>query len=226
MAESNRVQTVEPASTVTNHGVIGTSSSLMFQLKKWHLQSIKGRYVRTQTFRLPNGKEQEVTVFSGQNCIFYAQYTPLGTIAIHESAFGDDKVFNYVFTHETAHKKQWWSLFRIPLALLVALQAPGFLARTLSLIGETISTHDLYPLLGLPYGLSITLLLLAMPCALSWLMEFDADFQTIKTIGLQAFQDITRVTRKPFSFNSRAVIGLLTHPPAGITIRLHREVRD
>jgi len=84
----------------------------MFRLTKLHLHSIKGNYVRTQTVKLPDGKEQEVTVFSGDTCLLIGQHTLLRKIIIHESVFGDKRLLNYVVTHERAHKKQWWAFLR------------------------------------------------------------------------------------------------------------------
>ena len=201
---------------------ISPGSSLMFRLKKWQLNSIRGTYVRTQIVRLPGGEKQEVTVFSGNNCLLYAQYTPLGTIAIHESAFTDEKLFNYVLAHETAHKKQWWSLFRIPLAAVVVFAAPWFLSLSQTAVEKTVATRDLNALIDFPLGLIAALSVFSLPLAFSWLMEFDADFHSIKAIGLQSFIDLTGVSKSSFRFNIRTVFGLLTHPPATLTVRLWR----
>ncbi len=207
-------------------------SSLMFRLTKLHLHSIKGNYVRTQTVKLPDGKEQEVTVFSGDTCLFLGQYTPLRTIVIHESAFSDERLLSYVITHETAHKKQWWKFFIIPLELLVILQAPSFIGLSLTSIGQTIATHNWYHLLYFPFGIIVATALIAMPCVFSWIMELDADFQAIRTIGFQTFLNLKNNALKPLkhNFSSRAVINFMTHPPAGVTIRiwqwLHRKGKD
>jgi len=196
----------------------------MFTLKKWHLNSIRGSYVRTQTVESADGREQEVTVFSGDNCIFLAQYTPFGTIAIHERVFKDRRFFNYVLTHETAHKNQWWSFFRIPLALLIVLYVPGLINSAIDSLSQAISNHDLFQLGYFTLGIMASIFLFALPCAFSWLMEFDADFQTIKIIGLNTYMDLTRYRYQPQSFKIglNTVINLLTHPPTGLTVRLWR----
>jgi hypothetical protein len=198
------------------------SNSLMFTLKKWQLNSIRGSYVRTQIVELPDGRGQEVTVFSGDNCIFLAQYTPLGKIAVHERVFADKPLFSYVLTHETAHKNQWWSFFRIPLAILVALNAPGVIISALDALGQVISNNDWAQFTYFPLGMMAASLLIAAPCAFSWLMEFDADFQAIKIIGLNTFKDLTVDKYQSFKLGLNAVINLLTHPPAGLTVRLWR----
>lgn len=203
---------------------ISPGSSLMFKLKKWQLSFIRGTYVRTQIVRLPGGGKQEVTVFSGENCLLYAQYTPLGTIAIHESAFSDEKLFNYVLTHETAHKRQWWSLLRIPLALPVVAAGFWFLSLSLEAAGQTLATYETNAFGNFNLGLIAALSLFMVPFAFSWLMEFDADFQAIKAIGLQSFLDLTGVTEQSPRFNLRAVIAGLTHPPASLTANLWRRL--
>jgi Zn-dependent protease with chaperone function len=196
--------------------IVSPGSSLLFLLKKWQLGSIRAKYVRTQVVRLPGGAKQEVTVFSGNNCILVAQYTPLGTIAIHESAFNDEKLLNYVLMHEKAHQKQWWSLLRIPLTVFIV--GLWFLSRFMA-SGQTATTVDLNELVNFVFGLITMLLLFA---SFSWLMEFDADFQAIKAIGIQSFVDLSTVSGNLFRFNLRAVFSLLTHPPRSLTARLWR----
>lgn len=201
----------------------------MLRLKKLHLRSIRGNYVRTQTVLTQDGKQQEITVCSGDNCLFIGQYTPLRTIVIHESAFSDERLLSYVITHERAHKKQSWAFLIIPLALLVIFQAPGFLVLSLTSIGQTIATHNWYHLLYFPLGIIVAAALITVPCAFSWIMELDADFQAIRTIGFQTFLNLKNNALNPskHNFSSRAVINFMTHPPAGVTIRiwqwLHRK---
>ena len=206
--------------------------SLVIRLKQLHLRSVRGNYVRTEVVRLPNGKEQEVTVFSGDNCFFLGQCTMLKTIIIHEVAFSDKRLLNYIVSHELAHKKQWWSFFIIPLALFVSLEAPSFIVLSLTAIGQTVTTHDLYYLKDFPLGMVVAASLMAIPCIFSWLMELDADFQSIGEIGFQTFLDLKNGLLKPVNhnFSLKYIINFVTHPPTGLTVRLwrwlHREDRD
>jgi Zn-dependent protease with chaperone function len=198
------------------------SSQLMYNLKKWQLNSIRGIYVRTQTVSLPNGKEQEVTVFTGDKCIFLAQYTPLGTIAVHESVFTNKQLLNYVLTHEKAHKNQWWSFLRFPLALIVVSIIPLVSNLVLNAFDQAIKQYDWVQLAYFPFEIIAVLFLLSLPSAFSWLMEFDADFQAIKLIGLDSFTDLTVKNYQSCKLGLNAIINRVTHPPAELTICLWR----
>ena len=195
-------------------------SKLMLRLKKLHLRSIGGDYVRTQTVLTQEGKQQEITVCSGDNCLFLGQYTPLGTIVIHERVFEDERLLNYVITHEMAHKKQWWSLFRFPLSLLVIMFAPDLYFLSLASVGQTISTGNLYNLLDFLARFFAASLLIALPCAFSWVLELDADFHSIREIGFQTFLDLKNDGHSRLKVNFRTVLNMLLHPSASITIRL------
>ena len=192
----------------------------MLRLKKLHLRSIRGNYVRTQTVLTQDGKQQEITVCSGDNCLFLGQYTPLGTIVIHERVFEDERLFNYAITHEMAHKKQWWSLFRIPLSLFVILFAPDLYVLSLASVGQTITTGNIYNLLDFFTEFLAASLLIVLPCAFSWILELDADFHSIRVIGFQTFLDMKNNGRSRVKINFRTALNMLLHPPASITIRL------
>jgi hypothetical protein len=196
------------------------SSTLMLTLKKWHLNSIRGRYVRTQTLSLLNGSEQEVTVFSGEKSLFIGQYTPLGTVIIHERVFENERLLNYVLVHETAHKRQWWALLRFPLAGLAITFAPGLLAAAFDpfVLGFAFQDWQQLVFLTLYELLAITLILI--PFAFSWIMEIDADFQSIKMLGFKTVTDLTAPCQQPFRLTLNTVIKILTHPPIKLTLYL------
>jgi Zn-dependent protease with chaperone function len=195
-------------------------SSVILRLRKLHLRSIRGNYVRTQTVTTIDGKQQEVTVYSGDNCLFLGQYTPLGTIVIHERVFENEKLFNYVITHEMAHKKQWWSLFRIPLAFIAIFSAPDLLVLSITSIGNMLTTGNAHLLLNFLTAFLPALFLLALPFTFSWILELDADFHSIRMIGFQTFQELINDGHSQVNANFRTIINMLLHPPASITIYL------
>lgn len=196
--------------------------TLMLKLTKLHLRSIKGNYVRFQKVSLPDGQPEEVTVFSGDKCLLLGQYTPLGTIAIHESVLKNKPMLDYVIAHETAHKNQWWKLFLIPIVFLVVSLAPNYLSRSLASIWEMMINRSWNYLVDFPAGILVAASLIAIPCGFSWLLELDADFQSIRAIGFQKFVDLKNNELKPLkiTFNFRFFIDLMTHPPTCVTIHI------
>ena len=84
-------------------------NSIQLKLTKSHIQRANGKYVRTESVKLPNGKNQEIVIFSNDKPLYLGQSTFFGTIIIHESLLNDERLLSYVLLHEMAHKKQWWS---------------------------------------------------------------------------------------------------------------------
>ena len=173
---------------------------ILLGLTKSHIRLFTGgRFVRTQTMRTQNGKEQEVAIFSSDRPRSLGECTPFKTIVIHESALNSERLSNYVLIHEMAHKSQWWSFLKIPLCFLVLL---GLI-------------HDRWVIMSV-----LTLVALF---AFSWILELNADFVAIRNIGLDAFSEVRgqiRMIHKPTL--APIVISWLTHPPAGVTVRIWR----
>ena len=195
-------------------------NSILLGLTKFHIRSINGRFVRTQTMKIPNGVEREVTIFSGDKTIFLGQCTPFRTIIIHESVLNNERLSNYVLIHEMAHTKQWWAFFIIPLSFLVIFSFLSLAWAFISLIQSLMSMNPSY-LLGFMWGVIISVLALAIPCAFSWALELNADFVAIGYIGLQTYLEIREDLRKirKLTVSSR-IINRLTHPTVGITVRI------
>ena len=193
-------------------------NSILLGLAKLHIHFINGKFIRTQTMKIPNGEEREAIIFSGDRTLFLGQCTPFRTIIIHESVLDKERLSNYVLIHEMAHTKQWWSFFAIPLCFLVICSFFSLAWAFVSLIQSLISMNPSY-LLGFMWGVIISVLALAIPCIFSWAMELNADFVAIGYIGLQTFLEIRedlRKTRKPTV--SSTIISRLTHPTVGITV--------
>jgi len=197
-------------------------NSILLRLTRLHIRLIGGKFIRNQIMKTPNGIEQEVTIFSGDKSIFLGQFTPFRTIIINESVLGDARLSNYVLIHEMAHKKQWWSYLAIPLLLLVVY---GFLGLTWAFVLLILSLISMNPSYLLRFALyvAISLLALIIPCAFSWALEMNADFAAIRQMGLKTFEEIRDDLRKTrqLPLRSRVVIWL-THPPAGLTVRIWR----
>jgi len=197
-------------------------NSILLRLTKIHIFLINGRFVRPQIMKTPTDTEREVIIFSGDKTIFLGQCTPFRTIIIHESLLNNERLSNYVLIHEMAHTKQWWSIFAIPLGFLVICSFFSLAWAFVSLIQLFISMNPIY-LIGFMWGIIISALSLLIPCAFSWAMELNADFVAIGYIGIQTFMEIRkdlRLMRKPTL--SSIIIGRLTHPTVGTTIRFWR----
>ena len=191
---------------------------ILLALTKLHIRLRDGRYVRTQTIKATNGVEQEVAIFSGDKPISLGQCTPFGAVIIHESVLNNDRLSNYVLIHEIAHKKQWWSIFGIPLFLLVILGFLILIRAFMFLVQSLISMNPSY-LLGFVQYLIVSLLALVIPCAFSWILELNADFAAIKHIGLQAFLEIRDDLHKTRRLTlSLRILNRLTHPPVWIIV--------
>lgn len=179
-------------------------NSILLRLTKLHIRLFAaGKFVRTQTMKTPNGKEQEVAIFSSAKPASLGQCTPFKTIIIHASVLNNEPLSNYVLVHEMAHKKQWWSFFKIPLCFLV--------------------------LFGLIYDRWVLMYILTLVTlfAFSWILELNADFVVIRHLGLDTFLEIRGELRKIYKpTSSSIIINYLTHPPMGVTVRIWRWLHE
>jgi Zn-dependent protease with chaperone function len=192
---------------------------VLLKLTKWHINLAKGKYVRTEMVELPNGKDQEIAIFSCDKPLYIGQCTPFRTIIIHEPVLNDKQLLNYVLLHEMGHKTQWWSIFILPLIFLVPASVFVLILAFVSLIQSMLQLNasQLLYFLG---ELILAGLLLLIPCAFSWAMELDAEFQAIKVIGSDSFLDIRNNLKKsPKPSKTFMVIARMTHPPTSVTIR-------
>ena len=194
-------------------------NSILLKLTKWHINSTNGKYVRTEMVKLSNGKDQEIVIFSNENPLYIGQCTPFRTIIIHEPVLNDKQLLNYVLLHEMGHKRQWWSIFILPLIILVPASMFVVLFAFVSLL-QSIWQFNVSQLLYFLGELILAGLLLLIPCAFSWVMELDAEFQAIKVIGLDSFIDIrNNIKKSPKPSKGYMVIARMTHPPTSATIR-------
>lgn len=168
------------------------------------IQGSKFKGVRV--VRFPDGREQEVVTFShGKLFYYYGETTVVNTIMFHESAFQSEKTVQYLMAHEGTHQKEMHA-FLIPLAFVPPLGLWFALSWA-----------------GLPVGLFVDY-------AVLWFIEFRAECQTIRALGIQAVLEGRRDARailKPSTL-ARTVHDWVGHPPESLVIRvcrlLHKDV--
>jgi hypothetical protein len=186
------------------------------------------KFLRVSTIELPEGREEQVVVFSGNTYDMVGQVTPWGTILIHEFAFLSEKLYDYVMAHESVHKRQWFRYLLYPLMLLWLILPFSFLSVVLVIIQAIITQEAIY------LGVAVTILIasavvLAIPSLFSWVLEFLADCYAIRKLGISNILDAIeecralakeRGYRKPGRLS--IIIARLTHPPLSLTYRICR----
>ncbi len=139
---------------------------------------------------------------------------------MHECTFKNMRLINNIFTHEMAHKQQWWSLFFIPLAPLALAGLFVWIVALVSLF-QLLVSHNMLNVAGLLIELLFGAILIAIPCAFSWLMEIDADFHVIAAFGPEEFLDVRNnlITRRIHKSSTISrIIVRMTHPTISITM--------
>jgi Zn-dependent protease with chaperone function len=178
------------------------------------------QFLRLQAVKASNGAEREAFLFAADKPLFLGQCTVFKTIVLHESLLDDPELLDYVLLHEMAHQKQWWVVFGIPLVLPAVF---SFFALTYALISalEALISADPSLLVTSLLSLAVFALALVIPCAFSWTLELDAEFVSIRVLGLVKYASAREKLRHA---NTPAlggrVIGRLTHPPTEITLRV------
>jgi hypothetical protein len=199
---------------------------VLLWLSKSQIRFIGGKYSRIHKVPLQSGREQEILVFTGDKCPFSGQCTIFKTITIHESVLQYPVLFNYVFTHEMAHKQQWWSVFFYPLFLLLIVSLNALVASLFFIVQAVVSLNPVY-LIDFSLGFLIFIILFVIPWAYSWLLEIHADFKAINVVGLSAYINIYNVLPKTRPTLFQKIIIRLTHPPYRLTAclwhRFHKE---
>jgi hypothetical protein len=192
-------------------------NKVLLQLTNLVIRSQNGKFVRTETIRISDNFEQEVAIFSGDN-VFLGQCTPFKTVVINESVLSNERIRDYVLIHEFAHTKQWWFYFSIPLAFVLLFSFFSFLLAVIYLVQSITSTNWSY-IIEFMFWLSTSLISFAIPCLFSWMLEFDAEFAAINSMGLDTFIEIRRDIRQNHSPSLYGrVIRRLTHPTDRITV--------
>jgi hypothetical protein len=195
--------------------------------KRW-LKLEGNTFLRVSTIKLPEGREEEVAVFSGNTYLMVGQVTPWGTILLHEFAFLNQKLYDYVVAHESTHKRQWFRHFLYPLMFLWLIALLSFFPIVLMIIQAIITQEAVY--LGIAATiLIVSALVSAIPILFSWILEFLADCYAIRKVGMSNILDAIEECRalaeergymKPGRLS--IVLARLTHPPLSLTYRICR----
>lgn len=198
-------------------------------LTRLWLHLLGARFLRVSVVSLSKGEEQNVVVFSSKGYFVLGQVTPFGTTIVHELVFYSERLLNYVVAHESAHKQQWYRHFIYPLSIIFLLPIVPMLSFVvITLFWAVISLEPLNLLVPI-VGLTMTLILLIIPCLYSWVLELDADCHAIRELGmtsvLNAIADAhalaeTHGLAKP-NLKQR-IIRRMTHPPISLTYRVCR----
>lgn len=160
------------------------------------------RFTHTASIRLSDGKTWEVYIFSSKKRpSILGQATPWGTIIVSEHILSDKPLLNLVILHESRHASLWVEWLPV---IIFASEVVGswiYLGWTNAIV-------------------YIVLLILYF-----WYIELDAEFYTIKNIGLNEYKIITsqdnrksKLTIKRLLFN---VWALFTHLPRPTVVRLY-----
>ena len=187
---------------------------LRLLLTKMQIRLIGGRFSGRLLVDLDNGKQQEVLLFSGRRAMYSGQCTLYRTIIMHEAVISQHPLFEYVFSHELQHKRQWWNLLLIPLAALIPLGLlQVFDASTQIWSG---AWTDVWPAAG---ELLLGLVVFLLPWAFSWIMELNADMKAINAVGIEAYQMIMTNSCQTRENILRCILNRMTHPPYGVVRR-------
>ena len=188
-------------------------------LKK-RLMEFKG----IRRIKLYDGRRVQVLLFASSNSPVLGQCTPCKTIILNERLFSKEEYVNRVLIHELVHQKQWYSwiiYLAIPLGIVGFIILPFALAQcALSII-----TYGLYSFSVACLPLVISVCLISIPVALSWISEYKAEKTTFKEMGLDRVCEIDDNIGRETSIKLTPIdriIRFLTHPPGCLVIRIYR----
>lgn len=186
-------------------------------LTKIHLRCIKAGFKEVSTLSLPDGHKQEVIVFTQKGLFILGQVTPFGTVIIHEAVYSSNVLLNYVAVHESAHTRQWYRHF---MYVLMPLWLGGLCAVFVSImmLFSSIAHRNANFLIAFIICLAIAVVLVCIPSAFSWFVEFNADCQAIKLLGISTIlkaRDDAYNLSKPNLWIT--IYNRMTHPPLRFT---------
>ncbi len=189
-----------------------------FSLVKLYFWTGGKKLIEVKEISFNNGKTQTVFIFEGDS-MFPAQNLPLlNVIVMKRNLFSDysENVQKFILEHEYAHGKHYLitSLLLIPLSFGLLGVSFGFLGTLTYLFFGLILNRPyiLYEGMFLGIGFLSSALLVIL---ISWPMEFYADYNAFKAIGLENAENAyTEMKSKPDKRNLlKKMISRLTHPP-------------
>lgn len=197
-------------------------NKVTLNLTRIYLRLTGGKFLRLSKVLLPDGEEVEAVVFSSTNDALLGQASITGAILIHEKALRPSYLRDYVLAHEAAHRRRWYSYLAFPITGVFGMGSFGYLTLGFAMLGAAIAGREgaLYMFL---VSLGFSLVLFAVPCAYSWFIEYKADSEAVRRLGvnavLRAYAHLKTWPKPPLFWRIWARI---SRPPIAVTIRVCR----
>ena len=192
--------------------------NLALRFTIWWLNKRKLEFKGIRRIKLYDGRRVQVLVFTSNNSPVLGQCTPCKTIILNDKVLSNEEYVNRVLIHESVHQKQWYSwiiYLTIPLGIVGFIILPFALAQC----AISIVTYDLYSFSATYLPLIISICLISIPVALSWILEYKAEEATFKEMGLDRVFEIDEEIRQeinPVLNPVDRIIRFLTHPPSSL----------
>lgn len=187
------------------------------------LRPLKARFKNVERITLSYGQEVEVIVYTANYTGKTGQLTLFGTIIVDELAFFSRRYLERVITHELAHKHQWYGYLAYPLATCFGLVAFCMLLAALVTLILSVFWLGGKLVLWAVYLLLFAVLVVIIPCAYSWFIEYKAESETFNKLGIEAVLEIDSIpperSKTPLFWR---IVNRMTHPPSKLVERIYR----
>jgi len=184
------------------------------------------KYVNKGTRIFKNGKTKEVLVYKEKKPLLIAQNIAFINVIILnadlENIYSKD-VQEFVLEHEYAHSRLFFLISWIWLCLILifGLFFVGSLMTSLTLLILILVNYTKYHILFFNSLISLIVSLL-VTTFLSWIEEFRAEKNAIKTMGIAVTEKVyTEMDEKrPKRAFYYSIIGIITHPPKTLVLKI------
>ncbi len=198
----------------------------MNKLKLFLMKQIyKIDFQKSKKIKLYNGNEIEVIISSEEDPFILAQATIFNTIIINQSVLSryKENTQDYILMHEYAHTKQKISFLFMPLMIFSVIVGLLSLPFSIGMLLGFIIKHNYLFLSYTIFLFVISFLAIGLFSILSWYLEIDADYYSIKHIGKNnALNAIDGMKSKAIKIKFiYKVIGRLTHPPFWVPMKIY-----
>lgn len=186
------------------------------------LSPLGATFKRVERIPSPDGQEVEVIVYKATYTGKVAQHTLFGTIIVDERAFHSSTYLSRVITHELAHKRQWYGYLAYPLAITFGLAALFMLFGTFIMLLLSLFLNPKLAVQAL-YFLLLTIPVIIIPCGYSWFIEYKAEAETFKKLGIETVvaidSELPPQGKAPVLW---CIVNRMTHPPPKLTEKIYR----
>ena len=187
------------------------------------LRLLKARFKEVERITLSYGQEVEVIVYAADYTGKMGQHTLFGTIIVDELAFRSPRYLERVITHELAHKHQWYGYLAYPLAISFGLVGFCMLLAALATFILSVFLLSAKSVLEAVYLLLFAIPVVIIPCAYSWFIEYKAEAETFKKLGIETVLEIDSTlpahSKAPVFWR---IVSKMTHPPPKLVERIYR----